>query len=103
MNIKLLMFFLSFSLMMGCFYTGKNTKNEITTSEQVVKTKATHVITSTTAYYTTSPAQGRPADGRLETGTEVYLVRNAGSYTLVKTSTGISGYVSSAALKPIKK
>jgi len=39
---------------------------------------------SGTAYYETSPAQGRPPDGELSDGTVVELVEEAGSYSRVK-------------------
>ena len=37
-----------------------------------------------TEFYTSSPAQGRPPDGKLEPGTTVNVLERAGSYTLVR-------------------
>lgn len=97
MKLKLLILFLFFPLVVGCSNTVENGKPE------TVNMEATHIIISTSAYYTSSPAQGRPADGRLEAGTKVQLISGAGSYMLVKTSSGISAYISSAVLKPLSK
>jgi len=61
----------------------------------------THVITTETAYYTTSPAQARPPDGTLRPGTKVSLLRRAGTYVQVRTDTGIRAYVAAGAIKPV--
>jgi hypothetical protein len=50
------------------------------------------------AYYTTSPAQGRPPDGELPPGTAVNLAENAGSYARV-TWNGQSVWVATEALE----
>ena len=60
----------------------------------------THTITTQTEYYTTGPQQGRPPDGKLAADTEVNIVRQAGSYTLVETADGVQAYVASDAVKP---
>ena len=56
------------------------------------------VITSSTAYYTGGPQQGRPADGTLAKGTPVRVIAAAGSYSVVETADGIHAYVSTGAI-----
>jgi hypothetical protein len=56
------------------------------------------VLTSSTAYYTTGPQQGRPADGTLAEGTPVRVIAGAGSYSVVETADGIHAYVSTGAI-----
>jgi len=56
------------------------------------------VITSSTAYYTGGPQQGRPADGTLAEGTPVRVISDAGSYSVVETADGIHAYVSTGAI-----
>ena len=56
------------------------------------------VITSSTAYYTGGPQQGRPADGTLAEGTPVRVIAAAGSYSVVETADGIHAYVSTGAI-----
>ena len=60
------------------------------------------VITSSTAYYTGGPQQGRPADGTLAEGTPVRVISDAGSYAVVETAEGIHAYVSTGAIGKAK-
>ena len=60
------------------------------------------VITSSTAYYTDGPQQGRPPDGTLVEGTRVHVIENAGSYSVVQTADGIHAYVSTEAIGEAK-
>ncbi len=52
-----------------------------------------HVLAEAAEYYTTGPQQGRPPDGKFPSGTKVQIVRQAGSYTLVRSDGGIEAYV----------
>jgi rhodanese-related sulfurtransferase len=61
-------------------------------------TEFTHVVASDTPYYTTGPQQGRPADGTFKAGTKIALIRDAGSYSLVKSEDGTQGYIVSTAV-----
>ena len=61
---------------------------------------ATHTLTSPTELYRGGPQQARPADRRLEAGTLVRVIENAGSYTLVELEDGDGGYVLTNALRP---
>jgi len=56
------------------------------------------VITSSTAYYTDGPQQGRPPDGTLAEGTRIRVIADAGSYSVVQTADGIHAYVSTGAI-----
>ena len=69
-----------------------------------VKGPFTHEIAGPfeTVYYLTGPQQTRPPEGRFKPGTRVRLVRNAGSYCVVQSETGITAHVVTSALKPIK-
>jgi hypothetical protein len=58
-----------------------------------------HLIVQEVEYYASSPAQGRPPDGKFAAGTKVRIRRNTGGYSLVKTADGIEGYVSSDAVQ----
>ncbi len=64
-------------------------------------TDETHVVTTDTPYYTTSPAQARPPDGTFAKGTKLTLLRRAGSYVLVRSQTGIRAYMSAQAIRPL--
>ncbi|MBW3595725.1 MAG: serpin family protein [Planctomycetes bacterium] len=64
---------------------------------------ATHVIAAETAYYTTGPQQGRPPDGKFKAGTRTKLLREAGSYSLVRAENGVAAYVATNTLKKIGK
>ncbi len=71
------------------------------------KTKGpfTHVIAGLGGvhYYLTGPQQARPPEGKFKPGTRIKLLRNAGSYCVVQSETGITAHVATGALKPIKK
>lgn len=49
--------------------------------------------TGPVAFYTTGPQQGRPPDGNLPAGTEIEVVRSAGSHALVRISDGREVYI----------
>src|SRR5689334_16922704 len=49
----------------------------------------THVTIATTGLYRTSPAQGRPADGRLSAGTRVRLISENGSFAKIALDNGM--------------
>lgn len=70
-----------------------------------IKGPFTHEIAgpSGTVFYLGGPQQARPPEGRFKPGTRVRLVRNAGSYCVVQSETGITAHVTTGALKPIKK
>jgi hypothetical protein len=55
-----------------------------TTSSPYKYKDTTHIITTATPYYSSSPAQGSPPNGTLDLGKEVVLVRSEGSYSLVR-------------------
>ncbi len=57
-----------------------------------------YVLTEEVEYYTTGPQQGQPPDGKFASGTKVNVRRRTGSYSLVRTSDGVEGYVSSDAI-----
>jgi hypothetical protein len=61
----------------------------------------THVVTVETVYYMSGPQQARPPEGRLEVGTKVTIIRDAGSYTLVRTEGGVEAYVASDSIEPL--
>ena len=74
-----------------------------TKPDQTSKPQFSHVIAAETEYYESSPAQGRPADGKLKAGTKVIVIEKAGSYVRVKSADGIIGYVAAGSLKHLKK
>ncbi len=62
----------------------------------------THTIGSVNEYYYVGgPQQARPSEGAFSKGTKVRLVRDAGSYSLVQSETGITAYVTTGCLKKI--
>ncbi|MEX2120736.1 MAG: hypothetical protein WD847_14185 [Pirellulales bacterium] len=63
----------------------------------------THSVVEETAYYTDGPQQGRPPDGQLEAGTKVELIRESGSYSLVRTEEGVEAYVAADSLKELDR
>jgi hypothetical protein len=65
----------------------------------------THTIAGLSGvhYYLTGPQQARPPEGKFKSGTKVKLLRNTGSYSQVQSESGITAYVATGALKPIKK
>ena len=62
---------------------------------------ATHLITGATEYYLTGPQQGRPPEGKLKAGTPVQLIRPSGSYSQVRTDSGLVAFVASSSLAKI--
>ncbi len=62
----------------------------------------THVITQQVVYYKAGPQQAIPPDGKLEAGTKVCIVREAGSYTEIKAENGVQGYVTADSLKRLE-
>ena len=70
-----------------------------------IKGPFSHLIAGLTGanYYLTGPQQARPPEGKFKPGTRVKLLRNAGSYSQVQSETGVTAYVATGALKPIKK
>lgn len=79
----------------GCSTSGKSS----TDAGRVEKSAYTHVVTEETAYYLNGPQQAMPPQGKFPKGTRVTLVRDAGSYAVVTCESGITAYVSTAALK----
>lgn len=78
---------------------GNEEKN---TEKKPVKEKPNlAVIGNETDYYTTSPAQGRPADGKLKAGTKVRVVEKAGSY--VRVIAQVEMFVPADSLKQARK
>jgi hypothetical protein len=63
----------------------------------------THVLTAETPYYKSSPAQGKPADGKLKGGTKLLLLMPAGSYSQVWAETGVKAYVPTDSIQAINK
>jgi len=74
-----------------------------TKTDQTNTPRFPHVIAAETEYYESSPAQGRPADGKLKAGTKVIVIEKAGSYVRVKSAAGIIGFVAAGSLKPIEE
>ena len=72
-------------------------KNDHETHESPVS-EFTHVISVEAEYYTTGPQQGRPPDGKFSAGTNVNVIEEAGSYTLVRSKNGVEAFVASDAL-----
>ncbi len=60
---------------------------------------ATYVLAAATLYYKSGPQQGRPPDGTWPAGTKVQLISGSGSYSLVKSPDGTTGYVESTSLQ----
>lgn len=65
--------------------------------------EVTHTVNIETPYYELGPQQGRPADGVLSSGTKIKLIESAGSYALIVTESGITGYVSVNDIKPVQE
>ena len=63
--------------------------------------KMTHIITADTPYYLNGPQQARPSDGTLKAGTQITVVENQGSYSVVRTKDGIKAHVASNTFKPL--
>ena len=62
----------------------------------------THVLTKDSPYYKATPAQAKPADGTLKSGTKLLLLTPSGSYSQVWAENGVKAYVATDNLKPIK-
>jgi len=63
---------------------------------------STHRIVAKTVYYEGGPQQGRPPDGHFTVGTQVSLIRDAGSYALVRSEGGVEAYVATDVLDPLE-
>ena len=61
--------------------------------------QSVHTVTKKSSFYSTSPQQGRPPDGEIEPGTEVELLEEQGSYSLVRLEDGSAVYVESSSLQ----
>jgi hypothetical protein len=59
---------------------------------------AERVLSAAAEYYLQGPQQASPPDGTFAAGTKVTLVRDAGSYSLVRTADGVEAYVSTGAI-----
>ena len=70
--------------------------------ERSIAGRFTHTIGSVNEYYYVGgPRQARPPEGAFSKGTKVRLVRDAGSYSLIQSETGITAYVTTGCLKKI--
>ncbi len=64
----------------------------------------THLIqTADEQYYLNGPQQARAPDGSFPKGTRVKLIREAGSYSIVLSESGITAHVTTGCLKQIGK
>ncbi len=81
-------------LVASCNQVTANTQATSATAKQRTSLQENYLISRTTDYYKSSPAQARSADGQLQAGTKVQLKQNAGSYALVKITSGANVYVS---------
>ncbi len=71
-------------------------------SQNAADLPKTHVLISDSPYYRNGPQQARPSDGTFSAGTEVTLLQNNGSYSIVQSAEGVTGHVATAALQPIE-
>lgn len=100
-------FFLVIILVSGCSYFDFDDavadSRAVETEGQHNQTQAeiSYVTTKRTPFYA-HPAQASPPNGFLDADTKVQFVRSAGSYFLVKTTSGKDWYVISSALKLLK-
>jgi serpin B len=62
---------------------------------------STHRLVAKAVYYEGGPQQGRPPDGHFAAGTRVTLIRDAGSYALVRSDGGVEAYVATDVLHPL--
>lgn len=60
-----------------------------------------HVVAREAEYYVNGPQQGRPPDGTLPEGTRVNVVRDSGSYLVVRSEEGVEAYVAANAVEPL--
>lgn len=64
----------------------------------------THLIhTAKEQYYLNGPQQAQAPDGSFEKGTKVKLIREAGSYSIVLSESGITAHVTTGCLQQIGK
>ncbi len=62
----------------------------------------THIIqTAGEQYYLNGPQQAQPPDGTFPKGTRVRLIRDAGSYSIVLSESGVTAHVTSTCLKAL--
>ena len=61
-----------------------------------------HVIVQQVDYYKAGPQQASAPDGKLTPGTKVQIIRQAGSYTEVKTEDGRQGYVAADSVQVLQ-
>ena len=97
MNALLPVLLISISLIMACSRTTLENTNQ--TNSKSSNTQQIAYITQDTEYYSTSPTQGRPADGLISKGTKVTIKNNMGSYSLITIPTNVDVYVASNALR----
>jgi hypothetical protein len=71
-------------------------------AEPAPKKSFTHVVTGDSEYYVGGPQQASPPDGTFATGTKVRLIKNAGSYSIVESATGVQAYVSTDAIREVE-
>jgi hypothetical protein len=67
----------------------------------VSPSKFTHLVQRDVEYYLAGPQQARPPDGTWSAGSRVTLLREAGSYCLVRSAEGVEAYIATDALKAI--
>jgi hypothetical protein len=96
MRLQIVAFIVLTSLLVGC--SGQSTPKAQNAAGSPADSFS-HVITTEVEYYTTGPQQGRPPDGKFPAGTKVTIVREAGSYILVRSEDGVEAYVASDAIK----
>ena len=73
-------------------------KEEQSSDSSAESLEFTHVVQLGTELYKGGPQQGSPPDAQLLPGTKVKIVEEAGSYVLVETENGESGYVSAGSV-----
>jgi len=64
--------------------------------------KFTHVVLYDTPYYLDGPQQAKPQDGYFRKDTQLMLIKNMGSYSLVESAEKIKAYVAESAMKEIQ-
>ena len=62
----------------------------------------THSILEDTPYYRDGPQQARSQDGFLRKNTQIIILQNMGSYSLVLTSERIKAYIANTSFEKIK-
>jgi PBP1b-binding outer membrane lipoprotein LpoB len=86
------------SLVVGC--SGQSTPEAQKSADSPAQ-PFSHVIATEVEYYKIGPQQGRPPDGKFPAGTKVNIIRQAGSYTQVRSEGGIEATVASDAIKEL--